>query len=413
VNPMNKESEQSIELSQAQSLIREACCVLSSEKVPLAESLGRFSAERLTALEPLPGFDQSLRDGYALGEYQPVKNGKQAHSFRVVGEVAAGDTRELQLHCGEAIRIMTGGLLPAQCVAVVPQETCMVAGDMLEVPVSFAAHKQTFIHAKGSEIAKGHEIVSKGSRVSPEKLIALAGVGYQVVPVVRKPGLCFFCSGSELVASSAEKVAGKKYSANSPLLQGLIESSGAKLLQQQTVGDDPEAVAKTMADMAQTGCDIMISTGGMGPGKFDLIEETFCRLGGKVIYQSLQLRPGKATLFGILDKTLFFGMPGPPPAVRLLFNELIRPAILAIQGAKHCEPQKIQATLTENIMLYKRGLPRLKSGIMSLQNTACLVRQAGRTEAANCYIYCPETRTEIEAGENVMLHLLPGTELST
>ena len=400
---MKEDNDQSIELRKAQSLVLNACSSLSGEKVSLAESLGRFPVKALVALEPLPGYDQSLRDGYAIAEAGPAKTADSPHTFQIVDEVAAGDTRKLVLRPGEAIRVMTGGLLPAHCVSVVPQESCSVVGDILNAPLS---KKKCFIHAKGSELVKGQVVVSKGDPISPEQMILLAGVGYGDVEVVRKPGVSFFCTGSELVAGSDEIRAGKKFSANNPLLQSLIARAGAEFQDQQTVVDDPDTVTETMLKMAQTGCDIMISTGGMGPGKFDLIEETFCRAGGKVIYRSIHLRPGKSTLFGILGNTLFFGMPGPPPAVYLLFNELIRPAILKLQGAKQSRTKKLKVCLTEDLFFSKRGLPRLKGGMLSLEDGKCLVRQAGRMEAANCYIYCPATRRQMRTGELVTVHLL-------
>jgi len=410
---MKNFNEQSIELQTAQDLILKTCSTLEKEDVCLAESLGRFPASALVALEALPGYDQSLRDGYAFGADALIAIHNSAHSYTIVDEVPAGDTRELALGAGEAIRIMTGGLIPAHSIAVIPEESCEVAGTTLDVPVSFLELKKTFIHKKGSELAEGQVIVPKGASISPENLILLAGVGYGSVPVIKKPSISFFCTGSELMNGTEVKTAGKKFSANSPLLQGLIKQAGAALSEQKTVMDDPNAVGMTMTAMAQAGCDMMISTGGMGPGKFDLIEETFCRAGGKVIYRSLQLRPGKSTLFGTLGTTLFFGMPGPPPAVYLLFNELIRPAILALQGAKQSKPQKLKARLSEDLFFPKRGLPRLKGGILYLKDGSCLVRQAKRTETSNCYIYCSAAQRQMQTGELVTIHLLESSPLIT
>ncbi len=400
---MKEDNGQSIELHKAQSLVLNACSDLSYERVSLAESLGRFSANALIASAPLPGYDQSLRDGYAIGRAGSAETQASLHSFQIVDEVAAGDTRKLVLQAGQAIRIMTGGLLPAHCAAVVPQESCSVVGEILTAPLS---QKKSFIHAKGSELARGQVVVPKGALISPEHMILLAGVGCGTVQVARKPRVSFFCTGSELVSSADEKRAGKKFSANNPLLQGLITRAGAEFKNQQTVVDDPGAVTETILKMTQEGCDILISTGGMGPGKFDLIEETFCRAGGKVLYRSIHLRPGKSTLFGTLGSTLFFGMPGPPPAVYLLFNELIRPAILKLQGAKQRRPRKQRVFLAEELFFPKRGLPRLKGGLLSLKEGKCLVRPAKRMEAANCYIYCPASRRQMRTGEMVTVHLL-------
>jgi molybdopterin molybdotransferase len=400
---MNSDNEHSIDLRKAQSLILEECTVLPEEQLSLSLSLNRFPVRALTALEALPGYDQSLRDGYAISE--PESGQRKSNCFTVVDEVAAGDTRQLALAQGQAIRIMTGGLIPAACVAVVPKELCTVAGKTVEIAERFFEQKKSFIHSRGSEVARGQVIVPKGAAIRAEQQILLAGVGYDTVPVIRKPRISFFCTGSELVSGKEEKLAGKKFSANSHLLHGLINLAGAELQAQVTVKDAPDAVVRTFTEMSQSGCDIIISTGGMGPGKFDLVEEAFSRVGGKVIYRSLHLRPGKATLFGMLGKAIFFGMPGPPPAVHLLFNELIRPAILALQGAKVCRPQELQACLTEDLHLPERGLPRLKSGLLSFEDGKCLVRPSGRVEASNCYIYCSADERALKRGKKVTVHM--------
>ena len=393
-------NEQPIDLETAQNLILKTCGVLSSEDVSLAMSLNRFPATPLTALEDLPGYDQSLRDGYAISKQSSGTNLK----YTITAEVAAGDTRQLVLGEGEAIQIMTGALIPTNTVAVIPKELCVVEGDFVEIKNSFLG-QPSFIHARGSDLAKGEVIAPEGEAISPEKQISLAGVGHNSVSLVRKPKIGFLCTGSELVTRIDEKIDGKKFSANSHLLQALIHLAGAKVKTQKTVKDEPDIVQKTFAEMSRSGCDIIISTGGMGPGKFDLVEEAFINAGGKIIYSSLYLRPGKSTLFGVLGESLFFGMPGPPPAVQLLFNELIRPAIFALQGAKTCCPRKIQAHLTEDLFLPERVLPRLKSGLLSFDDGKCYVRFSGRKQMSNCYVFCPAAGGELKRNTKVTVHL--------
>lgn len=401
---MNTDNEESIDLKKAQSLIFEACTVLPEESLSLSLSLNRFPGNTLAALEPLPGYDQSLRDGFAICFRKSEQ--EKVHRFKIVDEVAAGDTRQLTLCPGEAIRIMTGGLVPAHCIAVVPSELCMVVDETVEIDEHVLEQKRSFIHSQGSELARGQVIVAKGTSIRAEQQILLAGAGYESVAVVRKPRVSFFCTGSELVSGTEKKPAGKKSSANGHLLHGLIRQAGAELQAQKTVMDDPDAVLGVINEMKRSGADIIVSTGGMGPGKFDLVEEAFSRAGGKVIYRSLRLRPGKSTLFGVLGSSIFFGMPGPPPAVHLLFNELIRPAILALQGAENSRPLQIQACLTEDLHLPERGLPRLKSGLLSFAEGKCLVRPSNRVEASNCYIDCPATGRDLKSGELVTVHVL-------
>lgn len=402
---MLKNTMESIDLETAQKRIVQGCAVLPHEKEGLSNALGRVAAKSHTALEALPGYDGSLRDGYAVGKAAESNNPSCA-VFRIIDEVAAGDTRSLSVGTAESIRIMTGGLIPAGCQAVIPQENCSVEGQKLIVPIHPLQQPRTFIHKKGSQIAEGSVILEKGVSLNSEQQVLLAGSGYNAVDVVKKPKVSFFCTGSELLTdTSTGKLAGQRFSGNSHLLSGLINRYGGQLLEQETVIDDSSQVVALMERMAGDDCDILISTGGMGQGKFDLIEEAFAQCGGKTIYRSLNMRPGKATLFGKLKDTLFFGLPGPPPAVELLFHELLRPAFCALQGLQQCRPQKIQATLTEDFSLAKRGLLRLKSGVFSLHEGFCLVRPAKRGQLSNCYIFCLPEKQSFQKGDMVEIHL--------
>ncbi len=395
-----------MDLKTAQHLILDECTVLSEETVPLRECLGRFPARSLPALVPLPGFDQSLRDGYAVGRAEEDAGGKPIPSFRVVAEVAAGDTRKIRLQKGEAVRIMTGGLIPAGCRGVVPQESCRVSMNEVEIPSRFLTRTGCFIHARGSNRAKGRIVISRGTSVRPEHQIDLSGVGYHELSVIKRPKVHFFCTGSELVSSVHGSVDGQKVSANPYLLYSLIRMAGAVPHDLGMVSDDLDSVCQILVENDQSAADVIVSTGGMGPGKFDLIEEAFARVGGTVIYRSLKLRPGKSTIFGLLGKKLFFGMPGPPPAVHLLFNELLRPAILRLQGAVRCLPRQARACLSEELVLRQRGLPRLKGGRIAIKNGRCLVHPSRQNEPVNCYISCPAGRRLLRTGEMVRIHLL-------
>jgi molybdopterin molybdotransferase len=281
-----------------------------------------------------------------------------------------------------------------------------VKGRKLSVAVDPLQRPKSFIHKRGSEIAEGAVILEKGVIVSSDHQVLLAGTGYNTVRVVKRPRVSFFCTGSELLTdTTVHKQAGQRFSGNSHLLSGLINRYGGELVEQETVVDDSKQVVALMDRMAKNSCDILISTGGMGPGKFDLIEEAFARCGGEIIYRSLHMRPGKSTLFGRLGSTLFFGLPGPPPAVQLLFHELLRPAFCALQGVEQCSPQKIKAILTEELNLAKHGLLRLKSGVFSLHDGSCLVRPATRDEPSNCYIFCPPEKQFIPKNDMVKIHL--------
>ena len=152
--------------------------------------------------------------------------------------------------------------------------------------------------------------------------------------------------------------------------------------------------------------DVIITTGGMGPGKFDLLEQVFSRLGGQVLYNRLQVRPGKSTLYGNLAGVPLFALPGPPPAVRLLFHELVAPALCKLQGMRNPLTSLVEARLLEPISAGKSNHLSLKNGVVVLKEATLFVRPAGRQDAVNVILHLAGEKTDFAAGESVPVRLV-------
>ncbi len=392
--------DQPFDLQTAQRRILAQASALPVQDIPLEESLYRVPSRSLPALLPSPGFDHSTRDGFVLSA-SPNGPGQ----YRIAGEIAAGDSGRNHLARGEAWRIMTGALIPAGGVRVIPQEHCTVEGKILRISTQGATAKNSFIRKKGSEIAKSRIVVPAGIPIQPEHQALLAGVGYTDLTVHRRPRVTFFCTGSELVAPTTTELSGRKVSQNRFLLHSLISLFGAIPSDCGLVGDSQQDLHRIFATIDPDQADVIISTGGMGPGKYDLLEEAFIEAGGRLIYNSLAIRPGKATLFGILGRSLFFGLPGPPPAVHLLFHELLRPALLSLQGIRRCLPETVKARLTEPVTCPEMNMPSLKSGVFQINAGICTVRPASKGEPSSCFLICPAHRRQMAAGEWIQAHL--------
>jgi len=152
---------------------------------------------------------------------------------------------------------------------------------------------------------------------------------------------------------------------------------------------------------------VVISTGGLGPGKYDLVKDAFSKAGGRVVMTTMGMRPGKSLLFGVLGKTLYFGLPGPPAAVQTLLHVLIAPILLALQGVKEQLPQKSQAYLRHDIELKRDDVLRLKDGILSFERGICAVRLAERFELSNCYILLQSGQPGYLEGQLIDVYLTP------
>jgi molybdopterin molybdotransferase len=389
------------DLQTAHRLILEQTSVLPVQSITLEEALHRAPSHSLPALLPSPGFNHATRDGFVLSA-RPDGQGQ----YRLAGEIAAGDICKSHLAKGEAWRIMTGAQLPAGGVRVIPQEQCIVEDDILLISSKGLLAKDSFIRKQGSNIAQGKMIVPAGIPIQPEHQALLAGVGYTEVPVHLRPRVSFFCTGNELVGTTATKLSGQKVSENRFLLNSLSQLFGAIPTDCGLVGDNKNELHRVFATLAPDQTDVIISTGGMGPGKYDLLEDAFIEAGGQVIYNALKMRPGKATLFGTLGQSLFFGLPGPPPAVHLLFHELVRPALLALQGIKRCLPERIKIRLTEPLPCPQEKTLCLKSGIFQINNGICTARLAKKSEVTSCYLVCPAHRQQFHTGEWIQAHLI-------
>jgi molybdopterin molybdotransferase len=229
----------------------------------------------------------------------------------------------------------------------------------------------------------------------------LATSGHRDLPVFTQPLAAILCTGSELVDSAP--LPGQIISGNRSLLAGLIQKTDSTAVDIGTVADDVEIIADKIAQIGPV--HVIITTGGMGPGKYDLIREVCSKMGIKTIYHSLNVRPGRATLFGVKENVLFFGLPGPPPAAYILFEELIRPALLALQGVSGCNPTSVKALLQEEITVKKGGIVNLKNAILYAEKGKLCVRpQIDLTMPSNAAIYIPANRRKLRKGELVTAH---------
>jgi len=394
----------SLSLSQAQQQIVESLSSLSPETVSLDKALGRIAAHSIKSTLPKPSFDQSTRDGYAVSEVD--ESNSDNITFRLVAEVAAGSLAPVSIQLGEAVRIMTGAQIPSGCNQVVPFEICREAGGRVSIPEQCLRSQDKFIRYLGKDLPVGRVIAGHGRRLLPDNLLMLAENSRTTAEVYRQPKVVVLCTGSELVTPGQEMLQGQKISGNGVLLQALIQEVGGICLQIRTAPDTSAEIIACLEKMIALEPDMIVTTGGMGPGKFDLLEHVFSRLGGQVFYNHLQVRPGKSTLYGNLTGVPFFALPGPPPAVRLLFHELVAPALCKLQGMRRSLPLLVEAQLLEAVSAGKSSHLSLKGGVVVLEDGFLGVRLAGRQDAVNAVLYLDGKKSSFVVGNSVPVHLI-------
>jgi len=376
-------------LQEAQQLISGNIKQLQGEVVDIKDGLQRVTSLTVTALLPQPSFDESTRDGYVV----PSSSGSDSgfNCYKIVDEIPAGKASVNRLEPGTVCRIMTGGCVPKGGARIVPYENCVERNGKVTIDAHLS-QAGTFIRKTGSEIERGERLVAGGMVLQPMHLAQLSSSGVHSVVVAPKPPVGYFCSGSELKSSSRGLERGEKVSSNAFLLHGLLTSFGSWPENLGIVADSKDDLYGLFSAVKEEGFDVIVSTGGMGPGKYDLVTDIFVEAGGKVIFTALDMRPGKSMLFGTLGSTLFFGLPGPPPAVQTLLNVLVGPALLAMQGVKAPWPQKVQAYLEHPVKVKRSDVLRLKDGVMTLEGGRCQVRSTGKLELPDCYIQLPPGR---------------------
>jgi len=372
--------------------------------VGLRQALGRLPVHSIKSTHPKPSFDQSTRDGYAVNDSS--KSDSDNVTFCLVAEVAAGSLASVSVQPGEAVRIMTGARIPFGCTRVVPFEQCREEGGMVSVPVQSLRSQERFIRYRGKDLPVGRVIAGHGKRLLPDNLLMLAENRITTAEVYRQPKVVVLCTGSELVNPGQKMRQGQKVSGNGVLLQALIHEVGGICLQVRTAADTSVEIIARLEKMIALEPDVIITTGGMGPGKFDLLEQVFSRLGGKVLYNRLQVRPGKSTLYGSLAGVPLFALPGPPPAVRLLFHELVAPALCKLQGMRNPLTSLVEARLLEPISAGKSNHLSLKNGVVVLKEATLFVRPAGRQDAVNVILHLAGEKTDFAAGESVPVRLV-------
>ncbi|MGI9536699.1 MAG: molybdopterin molybdotransferase MoeA [Desulfocapsaceae bacterium] len=374
-----------MQLDEALHLILGLAPALGQQMVLLKDSFGRVCSENNRSRQPLPGYDQSTRDGYAIcGKGRAAEGGQQAFTIR--GEIQAGFCHTVEIEPGEAYRIMTGGLLPIGAERVIAQEDCRVSGSELLVGGIELAAQSRFIRRRGSDHLADELLVEPGTRLNEYHLSLLAAAGNSSVEVFKRPKVAFFCSGSELVMSEGTLKNGQKYSSNHLLLENLVNKYGGRAEGYGVIADERKAISQLLDAIKKSDADIVISTGGVGPGKYDLFGELLPEAGAQILYRSLQVRPGRSTLFGLLGDKLYFGLPGPPSAVRILFLELLCPLLKKMQGMNSFYNQRLDGFLDHAVSLKSSDVLCFKDGHYRLEAGRVRVGYPRSNQAPNCSI---------------------------
>lgn len=316
-----------IAISKAISLIERETGVLGTERVSLDASVGRILAQDIVADSDLPPFDRSQMDGYAV---VAADTRNAPVTLNIVGESAAGRGWHKQMKRGEAVRIMTGAPVPSGADSVQRIELTREIDGNVEILNS--VKKGEAVVKKGAEIRRGKTIFKIGERISENCIAVLASFGYAKVKVSKQPCVSILATGSEIVDITKKPGRDQIRNSNSPMLKAFVKKCGGIAGVFPISGDDLLNLKFQIRNAVKQN-DVLIITGGVSVGKYDLTKAALKELGAGIFFERVKLKPGKPTVFAKLGKALVFGLPGNPVSAAVTFHLFVRMAILQMQGA--------------------------------------------------------------------------------
>jgi molybdopterin molybdotransferase len=328
---------------EARKKVLEKIQVRPSRSVLLSQALSCFAAENFFSSLPLPNFDNSAMDGYAVVASSCAPEKK----LRVIGEQPAALDRHLRVSAGETVRIFTGAPIPAGADAVVMQED--VVRDENEVVVNISVNPGDFVRRRGCDLAEGQKILAAGERIHPATMALLASQGLAEVMVGGEVDAAIISTGDELVKAGSKIKPGQIYESNSVLLQALLQRCGAAVKSVRHCRDDAVSLKRTVERGIKH--SVLIINGGVSVGEHDLVQSTLRSLGAKIDIWRVAIKPGKPFLFGRVGDCTVFGLPGNPVSAFVTFLRFVRPAILKMMGAsdRELEPAMVAAKLSVDL----------------------------------------------------------------
>jgi molybdopterin molybdotransferase len=390
-----------VAVEEARKKIQQQVNVLcDSEQVSLEMSLGRTLAKDLVAPLDTPLFDQSAMDGYAISVSESV-------CYEIIGEIAAGSGRSYELKPGQAVRIFTGAEVPPSANAVVMQEKTAEADGVVSLEQGFTPSVGDNIRRQGEQLQKGEVALDTGHCINPASIGFLASMGVSTVEVVQVPKVALLVSGSELVKPGEVLTKGKIYESNSYMISAALRESGIHSVAKDTVNDDLSRMKNLVKDFLENH-DMVILTGGVSVGKYDLTTEVFNALEVETVFHKVSQKPGKPLYFGVYKGKPVFGLPGNPAAALSCFYEYVKPALMKMQGNIYWDSGVLKLPLAHSVSK-RKGLAHFMRGKITEGKVEIFGEQGShilRSFAySNCQVYTPSERGLLNEGESVEVRL--------
>lgn len=399
-----------LQIGEAQQRVLEEIPVLGIERIHIMEALGRVLAQDVQAVRNVPAADNSAMDGYCL-IHSDIHGANSANPkrVRVIGESPAGRPFTGVVSQGQAVRIFTGGTIPEGSDTVIMIEDTEKDGEdiiCLNDP-GFGAH----IRPEGEDVKGGEVVLHCGDIIRPPEVGMLATLGHAYVYVYQRPIVAILSTGDELVDLDEPFSKGKVVCSNSYSLAAQVMECGAIPLSLGIASDSADDQKSKLSGGLRA--DVILTSGGVSVGKYDLVKGTLTDLGMKVKFWKVAMKPGKPLVFGSLGGKPVFGLPGNPTSAMISFEQFVRPALLKMMGHVNLFRPLIEATLAENIKISRGRLHLIRCKLFDRDGELMAVTTGTQSSGAlrsmvlaDGLIMLPPEKAPFKVGDRVKIQSL-------
>lgn len=389
-----------IKVEDALGLVFDYSISLEKYRLSLSKGINYYLSETIFSPIDMPPFRQSAMDGYAL-------NLKDDNTYKVIGEIKAGDSYHPKLEKGEAVRIFTGAAVPKSANAVVVQEKVTVKSKTISLDTN--SRPGDNIRPIGEQVKANTIALEKGTKLTPAAIGYLASLGITEVEVYKKPRIAILVTGDELVEAGQDLAYGEIYESNSLMLSSALSSTDFTDITIFKIKDNYKSTYAIL-DKVIADYDAVLITGGISVGDYDFVGKALQELGVQQVFYKIKQKPGKPFFFGKKEGTSIFALPGNPAAALSCFYVYVYPALLKMSGNPDAFPPKIMAKSASVYCKKGTGSQFLKA-IHTLDKITLLEGQSSsmlQTFAlANALVYVPEEQSQIAIGDVVQVIPIP------
>ncbi|MGZ8268050.1 MAG: molybdopterin molybdotransferase MoeA [Burkholderiales bacterium] len=381
------------------------------ERVHVKAALGRVLAHDVISPLDVPSHDNSAMDGYAV-RYDDLKSDAEV-TLAIAGTAFAGAPYGGMVRSGEAVRIMTGGVVPQGADTIVMQEHVKAEG--LRVTIGGGHRKGQNLRRAGEDLKRGSPALKLGQRLRPAEIGLIASLGIPEVSVYRRLRVAFFSTGDELVSIGTVLKEGQIYDSNRYTIHGMLERLGCEVLDMGVVRDDPALLEAAFHEAAHA-ADVVITSGGVSVGEADFVKELLNKL-GEVVFWKIAMKPGRPLAYGRVGKAHLFGLPGNPVSVMVTFYQFVRDALMTLAGEAPVVPLPTFKVPCTSSLKKAPGRTEFQRGILSRDaESHWSVRVTGEQGSgilrsmseANCFIILPTAQGNVTPGTLVDVQVLEG-----